>query len=104
MIITQKKRKNIYWNYHEDWAELVWFDETIIFINNRLTLNVEKEKFDFRNTKALPSPSALHLFARCGKICNWEGLKWTHLFAGLKKQVTQSSRGLTPCWSTSRST
>ena len=41
------KTKNIYWKYREEVAEISWVDHDTVIINNR-TLNVAKEKYDFR--------------------------------------------------------
>ncbi len=40
-------RKNIYWGYHEEEAEVNWIDEETVVINGR-TLNVLKDVYDFR--------------------------------------------------------
>lgn len=42
------KAKNIYWNYREETANIEWIDNDTVVINGH-TLNVPKEKFDFRN-------------------------------------------------------
>ena len=42
------KTKNIYWNYREETANIEWTDNDTVVINGH-TLNVPKEKFDFRN-------------------------------------------------------
>lgn len=42
------KTKNIYWNYREETAKIEWIDNDTVVINGH-TLNVPKEKFDFRN-------------------------------------------------------
>lgn len=42
------KTKNIYWNYREETADIHWVDSDTVTINGH-TLNVPKEKFDFRN-------------------------------------------------------
>lgn len=49
LIFNEKKgkTKNIYWNYREEVAEISWIDNDTVLINNR-TLNVPKEKYDFR--------------------------------------------------------
>ena len=49
LVFNEKdgKTKNIYWDYREDTAEISWVDENTVIINNR-TLNVPKEKYDFR--------------------------------------------------------
>ena len=41
------KTKNIYWNYREDNANISWSDNNTVIINGQ-TLDVTKEKFDFR--------------------------------------------------------
>ncbi|WP_412897773.1 DUF5412 domain-containing protein [Bacillus sp. 1P02SD] len=43
-----KKTKNIYWNYREETADIEWIDNDTVVINGH-TLNVPKDKFDFRN-------------------------------------------------------
>ncbi|NRF95716.1 hypothetical protein HQN89_33345 [Paenibacillus frigoriresistens] len=45
-----KRNKNIYWNYHEESAEVNWLDEENIVINGR-KLNVLTDSFDFRYSK-----------------------------------------------------
>lgn len=49
LVFNEKsgKPKNIYWNYREEDAEISWLDNDTVIINNR-TLNVPKEKYDFR--------------------------------------------------------
>lgn len=49
LVFNEKngKTKNIYWNYRED-AEISWVDNDTVIINNH-TLNVPKEKYDFRS-------------------------------------------------------
>lgn len=42
------KAKNIYWNYREDTANIIWTDNNTVVINGH-TLNVPNDKFDFRN-------------------------------------------------------
>lgn len=42
------KTKNIYWNHHEDTANIEWIDNDTVIINGH-SLNVPNEKFDFRN-------------------------------------------------------
>lgn len=50
LVFNEKngKTKNIYWNYREEDAEISWVDNDTVIINN-LTLNVPKEKYDFRS-------------------------------------------------------
>ena len=50
LVFNEKngKTKNIYWNYREEDAEISWVDNDTVIINNR-TLNVPKEKYDFRS-------------------------------------------------------
>lgn len=43
-----EKKKNIYWGYHEDEADVNWLDEENVVINGR-TLNVLHDVYDFRN-------------------------------------------------------
>ncbi|MEK3979837.1 DUF5412 domain-containing protein [Psychrobacillus sp. FSL K6-2836] len=49
LVFNEKNEetKNIYWNYREEVAEISWVDNDTVIINNR-TLNVPKEKYDFR--------------------------------------------------------
>lgn len=49
LVFNEKngKTKNIYWNYREEVAEISWVDHDTVIINKR-TLNVPKEKYDFR--------------------------------------------------------
>ncbi|PEJ82826.1 DUF5412 domain-containing protein [Bacillus toyonensis] len=42
------KPKNVYWNYQEDTAKIVWKDNDTVIINEH-TLNVPEESYDFRN-------------------------------------------------------
>ncbi|MFJ5624845.1 DUF5412 domain-containing protein [Peribacillus loiseleuriae] len=42
------KTKNIYWNYREDTANIIWTDNNTVVINGH-TLDVPNDKFDFRN-------------------------------------------------------
>jgi len=42
------KIKNIYWNYHEDTANITWTDNNTVVING-YALDVRNDKFDFRN-------------------------------------------------------
>lgn len=42
------KTKNIYWNYREDTATIIWEDNNTVVINGH-TLNAPNDKFDFRN-------------------------------------------------------
>lgn len=42
------KTKNVYWNYREDTAKIVWKDNDTVIINGH-TLNVPEESYDFRN-------------------------------------------------------
>lgn len=50
LIFNRKgyKAKNIYWNYREETASIVWKDHNTVVINGH-TLDVPNEKFDFRN-------------------------------------------------------
>ncbi|WP_277584850.1 DUF5412 domain-containing protein [Psychrobacillus antarcticus] len=49
LVFNEKngKIKNIYWNYREEDAEISWVDNDTVIINDH-TLNVPKEKYDFR--------------------------------------------------------
>ncbi|WP_210364050.1 DUF5412 domain-containing protein [Bacillus sp. REN3] len=42
-----KKPKNIYWNYHEEKAYIVWLNENTVRINGH-ELSLPNETFDFR--------------------------------------------------------
>lgn len=42
-----KKAKNIYWNYHEENANIKWLDENTVIINGH-KLKVLNETFDYR--------------------------------------------------------
>ena len=42
-----KKPKNIYWNYHEEDAKVIWIDENTVIINDH-KLRVPNETFDYR--------------------------------------------------------
>ena len=50
LIFNQKgsKAKNIYWNQREDSADIKWLDNDTVVINGH-SLDVPKDKFDFRN-------------------------------------------------------
>lgn len=50
LVYNQKKNKtkNIYWNNEEDSAEITWTDDNTVVINGQ-SLNVQKDRFDFRN-------------------------------------------------------
>lgn len=50
LVFNQKNRnaKNIYWNYKEDSADIKWLDNDTVLINGH-SLDVPKDKFDFRN-------------------------------------------------------
>ncbi|MFD1929711.1 DUF5412 domain-containing protein [Sporosarcina siberiensis] len=43
-----KKPKNVYWNNKEDGADIKWLDNETVIINGH-SLDVPKDKFDFRN-------------------------------------------------------
>ncbi|WP_255288874.1 DUF5412 family protein [Bacillus cereus] len=54
------KTKNVYWNYREDTAKIVWQDNDTVIINGH-TLNIPEDTYDFRreidkerNKKLLP--------------------------------------------------
>lgn len=49
LVFNEKngKTQNIYWNYREETAEISWVDDDTVIINH-ITLNVLKEKYDFR--------------------------------------------------------
>ncbi|MGX5435379.1 DUF5412 domain-containing protein [Bacillus toyonensis] len=42
------RAKNVYWNYQEDTAKIVWKDNDTVIINGH-TLNVPEESYDFIN-------------------------------------------------------
>jgi hypothetical protein len=42
------KTKNIYWNYREETADIVWKDDDTVEINGHI-LDVPDDTFDFRN-------------------------------------------------------
>ncbi|KRE56786.1 DUF5412 domain-containing protein [Paenibacillus sp. Soil750] len=44
---SAKKKKNIYWNYREESAYIVWIDDDNVKINGHV-LRLPNEKFDFR--------------------------------------------------------
>lgn len=50
LVFNEKdgKTKNIYWNYREDSADIVWLDYNTVEINGH-SLDVPNDKFDFRN-------------------------------------------------------
>ena len=50
LVFNQRnnKTKNIYWNYREESANITWTDNDTVVINGH-SLDVPKEKFDFRN-------------------------------------------------------
>ncbi|MFP3919442.1 DUF5412 domain-containing protein [Lysinibacillus telephonicus] len=50
LVFNEKgyKTKNIYWNYREETASIQWLGNDKVMINGH-TLNVPKEKFDFRH-------------------------------------------------------
>jgi len=47
---TNKRSKNIYWNYHENTASIKWIDNNTVIINGH-QLNVLHDTFDFRRSK-----------------------------------------------------
>lgn len=44
---SNKKSKNIYWNYREEEATIEWVDNDTVIING-IQLSVPNERFDFR--------------------------------------------------------
>ncbi|MED2917608.1 DUF5412 domain-containing protein [Bacillus thuringiensis] len=42
------KTKNVYWNYREDTAKIVWKDNDTVIINGHM-LNIPEDTYDFRN-------------------------------------------------------
>lgn len=44
-------KKNIYWNYRCDSAEVIWVDDDTVEINGVRLENVEKDTYDFRRDK-----------------------------------------------------
>ncbi|MTV47362.1 hypothetical protein GJ688_00015 [Heliobacillus mobilis] len=49
LVFNKQKRapKNIYWNYREDQANIIWLDDDTVVINGH-ELNVPNDRFDFR--------------------------------------------------------
>ncbi|NEW04900.1 DUF5412 domain-containing protein [Paenibacillus sp. SYP-B3998] len=45
---NSKKKKNIYWNYREENAYIVWIDDDTVRINGHV-LRLPNEKYDFRS-------------------------------------------------------
>ena len=48
--ISKENPKNIYWNYKESEAYMKWKDDDTVVINGH-SLNVRKEKYDWRRIK-----------------------------------------------------
>lgn len=50
LVFNQRNNKtqNIYWNYREETANITWTDNDTVVINGH-SLDVPKDKFDFRN-------------------------------------------------------
>lgn len=50
LVFNQRnnKTKNIYWDYREESANITWTDNDTVVINGH-SLDVPKDKFDFRN-------------------------------------------------------
>ncbi|WP_019413977.1 DUF5412 domain-containing protein [Paenisporosarcina sp. TG20] len=50
LVFNEKsnKRKNIYWNYRQETADISWTDNDTVIINGH-TLDVPNDKFDWRN-------------------------------------------------------
>ena len=46
--ISSNKSRNIYWQYHQETAEINWIDETTVKING-IKLNVITDAYDWRN-------------------------------------------------------
>jgi flagellar basal body-associated protein FliL len=44
---ANRKPKNIYWNYHEETANIKWIDDNTVIINGH-KLKVPNQTFDFR--------------------------------------------------------
>jgi hypothetical protein len=44
---NSKKKKNVYWNYREENAYIVWIDDDTVRINGHV-LRLPNEKYDFR--------------------------------------------------------
>ncbi|WP_254778714.1 MULTISPECIES: DUF5412 domain-containing protein [unclassified Bacillus (in: firmicutes)] len=42
-----RRAKNIYWNYHEEYAQIEWKDEDTVVINGH-ELTVPQDTYDFR--------------------------------------------------------
>jgi hypothetical protein len=47
LVIKNESKKNIYWSYHEQEANVEWIDDDTVIINGR-TLNVLEDIYDFR--------------------------------------------------------
>jgi hypothetical protein len=47
---SRSTSKNIYWQYREDTADMVWLDNQTVQING-VKLDVTKERYDFRRNK-----------------------------------------------------
>ena len=45
------KKRNIYWDYKVNIVESRWITDSSIIINGKKITNVEKDKYDFRNSK-----------------------------------------------------
>lgn len=46
----KEKKKNIYWQYREEQAEIIWEDDHTVSINS-VELDVRKDVYDWRKTK-----------------------------------------------------
>nr|WP_205961733.1 DUF5412 domain-containing protein [Psychrobacillus vulpis] len=44
----KKKKKNIYWNYREESADISWLDNATVVINGH-ELDVPRDKYDYRH-------------------------------------------------------
>ena len=45
-----KKKKDIYWNYHEEKADCTWITDHVVIINGT-ELDVRYDSYDWRYTK-----------------------------------------------------
>jgi hypothetical protein len=56
LVFNEKgnKTKNIYLNYREDTANIIWTDNNTVVINGHM-LDVRRDKFDLEINKNLPS-------------------------------------------------
>lgn len=48
--VVFKKKKDIYWNYHEQTADCIWITDHVVAING-MELDVRYDSYDWRYTK-----------------------------------------------------